>query len=113
MKLLIQGRHLEVSEALREYATSKADRLERFFHPIIKVDVNFEANPDGAYTAKVIVGLPRNHTLVCTEPGKTLTAALDLCVEAIERKLGAFKEKVRGKGSRERVARRLMKGEGS
>jgi putative sigma-54 modulation protein len=111
VKLLVQGRHLEITDALRGFTQLKVERLSRFFSPIMKVDVIFEANKDSTYTAKVIVGLPRNNTIVCTESDKTLTAALDLSIEAVERRLNAFKEKLRGKGDREKVTRRLMRSE--
>jgi putative sigma-54 modulation protein len=113
VKLLVQGRHLEITDALRGYTQLKIERMTRFFNPIMKVDVIFESNKDSTYTAKVIVGLPKNHTVVCSETEKTLTAALDLSVEAIERKLSHFKEKLRGKGDREKVTRRLMRSEES
>lgn len=106
MKLLVQGRHLQITDALRDYTQVKVERLSRFFSPIMKVHVIFAANKDSTYTAKVIVGLPRNKTIVYSESEKTLTAALDLAIDAIDRKLRAFKEKLRGKGHHEKVTRR-------
>jgi putative sigma-54 modulation protein len=107
VKLLVQGRHLEVTDALRGYTQLKVERLSRFFATITKVDVVFEAAKDTTYTAKVIVGLPRNHTIVCSERERSLTAALDLTVETVERKLKEFKDRLQGKGHREKVTRRL------
>ena len=105
--ILVQGRHLEITDALRGYTRTKAKRLSRFFAPIRKVDVFFNANRDSTYTAKVIVGLPRNKTIVCSENEKTLTAALDLTIDHVERKLSAFKEKLRAKGGRGKAVRQL------
>jgi len=96
--LLVQGRHLQVTDALRGYTQAKAKRLSRFFTRITKVDVFFTVNRDSTYTAKVVAELPRNKTIVCSENGKTLTAALDLAIDAVERKLSAFKEQLKGKG---------------
>jgi putative sigma-54 modulation protein len=113
VNLIVQGRHLEVTDALRGYAQQKIERLARYFNPIFKVEVTFEANKDATYQAKLIVHLPKNHTVVCTEREKTLTAALDLATEAVERRLSALKEKLRGKGDREKVTRRLMRADGA
>ncbi len=108
MKLLVHGRHLAITDPLLGYTRAKVKRLSRFSNLILKVDIFFTANKDSSYTAKVIVGLPRNKTIVCSEREKTSTAALDLTMDAVERKLSTFKEKLRHKGNREKVARRLM-----
>ena len=108
MELLVHGRHLAITDPLLGYTRAKVKRLSRFSNLILKVDIFFTANKDSSYTAKVIVGLPRNKTIVCSEREKTSTAALDLTMDTVERKLSAFKEKLRHKGNREKVARRLM-----
>ena len=112
MKLQIYGRHLEIRDTLKGYTRAKVKRLSRFSSLILSVDVLFDANRDSTYTAKVIVGLHRNRTIVCSEREKSATAALDLAMDAIERKLSAVKEKLHRRRNREKVARRLMEGEG-
>lgn len=107
MKLLVQGRHLGITDALRTYAQLKVKRLSRFSSLIVKMDLIFDANKDSTYTAKIIGGLSRHKTIVCSERDKTLTAALDLAIDAVERKLSAIKEKLHRKGDREKVTRRL------
>jgi putative sigma-54 modulation protein len=109
VKLHVQGRHIEVTDALRGYTQLKIERFNRFFNNITKVDVTFESNRNGTFQAKVVVGLPKHKTIVCREKEKTLTAALDLATESVERSLNAFKEKLRRKGDRERVTQRLSR----
>lgn len=109
MKFIVQGRHVDVTEALKGYTQLKVERFNRFFPNLTKVEVFYEANPDGTYQAKIVVNLPKHKTLVCTEKEKTLTAALDLATESVERRLNDVKEKIRNKGDRERVTRRLTR----
>jgi len=109
VKLIVQGKHGEVTDALRGYTQLKVERFSRFFANITKVDVHYDSNPDGTYEAKVVVHLPKHNTIVCSEREKTLTAALDLATESVERRLNDFKDKIRNKGDRERVTRRLMR----
>jgi putative sigma-54 modulation protein len=109
MKFIVQGRHVEITEALKGYTQLKVERFNRFFPNLTKVEVYFDSNPDGTFRAKVVVDLPKHKTLVCTENEKTLTAALDLATEAVERRLNDVKEKIRNKGDRERVTRRLTR----
>lgn len=112
MKLQVQGRRLEITEALRGYARTKAKRLSRFSNLILNVDIIFDANRDSTYAAKVIAGLRRNRTIVCSEREKSATAALDLAMDAVERKLSAIKEKLHRRGNREKVTQRLMENQG-
>lgn len=109
MKVVVQGHHVDVSEALREYTEEKVNRFTKFFQNISKVDIFFEGEKNGEYRAKVVVGLPKHKTVVCAEKGKTLYAALDLAADAAERSLNAFKEKLRRRDDRERVTRRLTR----
>jgi ribosomal subunit interface protein len=47
MEIVVRGRHLDVSERFREYATARLSRLEQHGAPIqrIDVEVTYEANP--------------------------------------------------------------------
>ena len=112
MKLQVYGRQLEIRDTLKGYTRTKVKRLSRFSRLILSVDVLFDANRDSTFTAKVIVGLLRNRTIVCSEREKSATAALDLAIDRVERKLGAVKERLHRRGNRGKVARRLMEGEG-
>jgi ribosomal subunit interface protein len=108
VKLLLQGRHLAITDALRGYTHRKVKRLLRFSSLVAKVDVTFDGSRHSTYTAKIIAGLPRNKTIVCSERDRTLTAALDRAVDSVERRLSTIKERLHRKGSREKVTRRLM-----
>lgn len=109
MIVQVTGRHLGTSEALKEYVTTKIGRLDKVWHNITKVEVIFDTIKDGHYESKIIVSLPRNHTIVCSEREKTLTAAFDLAMGSVERQLTDFKEKLRGKGERARETRRFLR----
>ena len=112
MKLQVYGRQLEIRETLKGYTRAKMKRLLRFSSLILSVDVLFDANRDSTFAAKIIVGLPRNRTIVCSEREKSAMAALDLAMDRVERKLCAVKERLHRRGNREKVTRRLMEGEG-
>lgn len=109
MIVQVTGRHLDTGEALKEYVTAKVSRLENVWHNITKVEVIFDSVKGGQYESKIIVGLPRNHTIVCSEREKTLTGAFDLALGSVERQLTDFKEKLRGKGERARETRRFLR----
>lgn len=42
MKLQITGRHIEVTEAMKDYVEEKMDTLEKYAHKIVKVHVVME-----------------------------------------------------------------------
>ena len=104
MNIVVSGKHIELTDALKGYAQEKFSKLETFFEHILRVDVTLTVEDTKAkeerYTCDVTVSangmvLPAKVTAV------DLYASIDLCLEKIERQIKRFNEKLkeRAKGA--------------
>ncbi len=94
MKVNLTGRHVDVSDDVREYIESKAAKLPRFYDRIHEIDVVLDHESE-QFTAEMIVRADRKHTFVARETGPDTFVLIDLVVEKIERQLIKHKEKNR------------------
>lgn len=97
MNLILSGRGVDLDERLREYATEKLSRVEKFFDRIIKMEIELrhERNPR--------VRDPDRVEVVVKTPGETLRvhgegidhfAAIDMAADRLERRVKRFKNRL-------------------
>ncbi len=101
MDLQLTGRHCELSDALKEYATRKAERLERRFDGIHNVEMILSVE-GGRPKAEIIVSAVRGQKCVAGAIHEDLFAAIDLVVDKVDRQLKRLKGRLRerhGKGA--------------
>lgn len=98
MNIVVSGKHIELTDALKGYAQEKFAKLEHFFDQILRVDVTLTVEDTKAkeerYTCDVTVSA---HGMVL--PAKVtaidLYASIDLCLEKIERQIKRYNEKLK------------------
>lgn len=99
MKLVIQGKNIEITDAIRSRVQQKIEKATTHFQTLInKVDVclSVENNPRIApkQTAEVTVFL--NNTVVrAEESSESLYASIDMVTDKLTRQLRKYKEKRR------------------
>jgi putative sigma-54 modulation protein len=97
VNLILSGRGVDLDDRLREYATEKLSRVEKFFDRIIKMEIELrhERNPR--------VRDPDRVEVVVKTPGETLRvhgegadhfAAIDLAADRLERRVKRFKNRL-------------------
>jgi putative sigma-54 modulation protein len=97
MKLVIQGKNIEITDAIRDYVHQKLEKAINHFQSLItEVDVNLSVarNPriNPRQTAEVTVYA--NGTVVrAEESSENLYASIDLVANKITRQLRKYKEK--------------------
>lgn len=97
MKLVIQGKNIEITDAIREYVNNKIEKAVTHFQNITtEVDVHLSVarNPriNSKQTAEVTLYL--NGAVVrAEESSENLYASIDLVADKIARKLRKYKEK--------------------
>ncbi|QOJ15276.1 MAG: ribosome-associated translation inhibitor RaiA [Planctomycetia bacterium] len=96
MQVTVSGRHMTVSDAVREYCEKKAERLVRFFDRIQSIEVVLDGQA-GRHTAKMIVHAEHHDPFVAQEENADIYAAVDLLLEEIEGQLRRHKEKLRNR----------------
>ena len=106
MIVTISGRHMEVTEALKNYAEQKAGKLNRYYDRIQEIEVIFDASKDGT-SVEMIVNAEHNAMFIAHHGEGDAYACIDGCVDKLERQLTDHKEKFRnrkhpqGQGTRE------------
>ena len=97
MKLVIQGKNIEVTGAIREYVEQKIEKAVSHFQALTtEVDVHLSVarNPRIASSQSAEVTVYANGSVIrAEEKSENLYASIDLVADKIARKLRKFKER--------------------
>lgn len=98
MKMIIKGRHMEVTPAIREYAEEKIGRIAKVLDSMLmsaEVELFTEKNPsiENGQVAEVTV-YTKGHVIRAKEAATDMYAAIDLVSEKLESQVRKFKTKI-------------------
>lgn len=97
MRMIISGRHLEVTEPIREYAEKKIGRIKKHFDNILEVDITLSARStkgEPHHEADVLVFV-NGSRIKATAEDRDLYAAIDEVCDILEAQITKHKEKLR------------------
>jgi putative sigma-54 modulation protein len=110
VNLILSGRGVQLDDRLRQYATDKLSRVERFFDRIIKMEVELLREPTSRvsdrHRVEVTVKTPRE-TLRAHGEGVDHFAAIDIAADRLETQVKRFKSRLRDHAHRQNGAERL------
>ncbi len=109
MKITVTGRHLKLTDVLRDYAIEKAEHVTRHFQNIQRMEMIFNPERDKGYSAELIVHAPRGSVLVVHATAATATAAVDTAIEKMERHISRLKDKLSRKSTSKDPARKPVR----
>ena len=97
MNLTISGHHLEVTPALRDYVTSKLDRVTRHFDQVVDIkvllSVENQKEKDKRQRADCTIRVKGND-IYAESAHEDLYAAVDELMDKLDRQVGKHKEKL-------------------
>lgn len=96
MKVMIQSINFDATEKLEDYVNKKAKKIEKFFDEIRIIDVYLKViKPETATNkqAEIKVTAP-NVEFFASKTCDTFEEAVDLALEAIEKQVIKYKEKI-------------------
>ena len=96
MKLLIHGRNLELSPALREYTQSKLEKAIHHFDEIVKeadVHLSVARNPRVPQQIAEVTVFANGTVIRAQERSENLYASIDLVASKLSRQLRKYKER--------------------
>ena len=96
MQVTVTGRHMGVSDSLREYCETKAERLARYFNRVREVEFILDGF-DGRHEVEMIVHADGAGPFVAKYQHDDAFAAVDLALDKVERQLRDHKERVRNR----------------
>lgn len=101
MKLVIQGKNIEITDAIRDYVNQKIEKAVNHFQNITtEVDVNLSVarNPRINSKQAAEVTIYANGAVIrAQESSEDLYASIDLVADKIHRQLRKYKEKIQHK----------------
>lgn len=114
MDIIVTGKHLNITDAIKGYAEKKAKKLERYFDRVIRIQVNLDVESE-RHTAEMILSAPKGSMLIAEVTNHDIYAAIDRAVDKLERQLTRHKEKLHKRRTKKETppAPEEIAGEGS
>ena len=94
MKVSISGRHVDVTDAMRDHADERVRKLERYSHHVTRLSVTLGIEGD-RHTAEVIAHVRRKGELVARSETHDMYQSIDHAAEKLEKQLLRIEEKAR------------------
>jgi putative sigma-54 modulation protein len=94
MNLIIQGHHVEVTPALREYVQGKLERIRRHFDNVIDADVVLAVEDKLRQRAEITLRV-RGSSLHAESTDGDMYAAIDLLMDKLDRQVLRHKDRVK------------------
>lgn len=98
MQINITGHHVEVTPALKEYVTSKFQKIQRHFSNITNVHVILSVDKKFQQKAEATVNISRSE-LFAESQDEDMYAAIDALVDKLDRQVIKHKEKLQNHGN--------------
>ena len=97
MRIDVIGLKFDVTEAIREYAESKSQKLTRYFDrtQMITVRLSERDRRAGEYEVEIVADVEKHDNFVSTASGDDLYLTIDSAVNKMSRQLTDFKEKLK------------------
>jgi len=113
LDLTISGRHVEVTDAMREHARDRVQKLERFSPHILHARVTLSIEGE-RHMAEIVASVRRRSDLVAKCETHDMYRSIDLTTEKIEKQLHKLEERVKDhrEGARDKWAERPAAEEG-
>src|SRR5947207_65923 len=95
MNLSVTFRHMEATEAIKEYAREKLDRLRKYFPASMTAHVVLSTEGGYQHVADVNINLHNGIALKGRESTEDMYSSIDLAIAKIERQVRRYKERIR------------------
>lgn len=100
MQFSVTFRHMEATDAIREYARDKSDRIKKYFPDPISAHVVLSTERGYLHVADVNIQLHNGLQIKGHEVTEDMYSSIDLVIAKIERQVRRYKEKIRGHKAR-------------
>jgi len=105
----ISGRHVAVTDAMRDHARQRAEKLEALSQHLMHVKITLSIEP-GRQIAEIIASVRKHGEMVAKSESHDMYAAIDGAIAKIEKQLHKIEDRFRTKRDAARQ-KRTSKGE--
>lgn len=96
MQLNTTFRHMEASQAVREYAEEKLEKIKKYFQrEPLHAHATFAVEREHHHTAEFLITLPNGIVIQARETTEDMYSSIDLAGARIERQVRKWKDKIR------------------
>src|SRR5262245_34262328 len=95
MQLSVTFRHMNSTDALRDYAKEKVERIKKYFPDPIKAHVVLACDRGYNHVADMTITLHNGIVIKGVETTEDMYSSIDLVMAKIERQCRRYKEKIR------------------
>jgi putative sigma-54 modulation protein len=95
MLFTISGKHIEITDAIKEHAQEKIEKLPRYYNSINRIEVIIEGNDGGKPSVEIIASAEHSNVFIAKETGDDTYRCIDIAVHKLERQLRRKKQKQR------------------
>ena len=103
MKYNIRGKKIEVTDAIRDYMTSKIERLEKYLDDNDEVEAKAVVSTKGKEQKVEVTIWSGKYNIRAEESSDDLYAAMDLVIDKLERQFKKYKDKINDKRRKETI----------
>ncbi len=102
-RTIIEGRNIEITEAIKEYAETKLSRIHKHFDSLIQNhDIRIvlsvlKRNRDKNQKAEITINLKGGHVIRCQSSEDNVYASIDTVTDKIEAQMKKYKTKIYSK----------------
>ena len=95
MNTSIVGKNIELTDAIKNYAESAFEAIQKYNLNIISANIVVSDNKKGEFIVEFVINVKDKHTVVITQRDKDLYAAIDLAVERAKKNLRRYADKIK------------------
>lgn len=98
MRINVVGKGIEITDAIKLHAESKADKLPRYFDGVQQITITVsheDSHTRGQLAAEIVVDVEKHEDFVAHASGDDLYLVIDAVVQKASRQLSDFKEKLK------------------
>lgn len=98
MRIDVVGRNIELTQAIREYASTKAQKLPKFFDGVQLIELTLtkeDHHHHGQFGVELRIDVEKHEDFVTHAVGEDLYAVIDQVVQKGSRQLSEFKAQLK------------------
>lgn len=95
MLFTISGKHIDITEAIKNYAQKKTAKFPKYYDSINRVEVTIDGSKGPNISVDIIARAEHNKIFIVKEAGDDAYKCIDIAVHKLERQLRRKKGKER------------------
>lgn len=96
MEISVTGRHVEVTEPMRQFVREKVSRLQRLYDRIEAIEV-IASRESARFLTEMVLRTDHKQTIVAQTEADEFHESVDLVIDKMERQLREHKDKLRNR----------------